>query len=433
MIELIEGENNLDLIVKKIYNYILNGKDYYTFINLLSEKYNINKKQITISLKEYINTLSKEEQKKYKENKKKIDQKIKSEQEKNKCKYYFYLYLNQKSIKNKNLNKSKIKEYSKIYFEKYATKEEKEKYQQNIQQNNKKELILKDLKMFEKLLLNEQPLKIINDSDIKSYKELSKKTNQYIKFLKEKSKLNEQQINLTKIKLNEILQEYKIKKQEEYQQQISLKAREKSIKEVDSLPLAETFVAKIINSDINGLNSFCDDNNISKKDLKKYIDIVKRLNPIMYKEYQIKAKEINHYKQEELIKQSRKIVNLMNIDFIKKKKDFSIVDYYLITQISPKRLYDLTKEYLTSEEKFLFLNFCNDNNNLHEIKIKDILKKDILINNRSLTLKEKNILINYMQINKLPLYEEIFKILAYKNFNQTKEEENVTNKSTRRI
>lgn len=423
MIEILEGDNKIDLVVKKIYDCILSDKDYHTFINLLSKKYKIEKKEILINLKNYINTLTKEEQKEYKQKKKKIDTKIKVETEKNKYKYYFDFYLN-----NKNKNKSKIKEYANIYYEKYATKEEKERYKEIVKKDDNKVITIKDLNMFEKILSSENYIEILN-SHVKNIKTLTEKSNNYLKFLKEKSKLNEEQLNSVKTRLNQILKEFKNIKQEEYQKRISLKIREKNIKEIEVLPKAETFVAKIINSDIESLNNFCDDNNISKKDLKEYIEIVKKLNPLMYEEYTKKAKEINNNKQQQLIDKSKIIVELLKKDFLKREKDFSIVDYYLITKISPKKLYNIASSYLTKEEKFLFLNFCKDNNNLHEIKPKELLKKEIVLNGRSLTTKEKKLIINYIQINKLPLYEEIFINLATK----TKEDENVTRKSTSRI
>ena len=197
---------------------------------------------------------------------------------------------------------------------------------------------------------------------------------------------------------------------------------EKRNKEKEKLKIkkAMILISDFIESN-KTLDNYCKENNISKDKFNNQLKLIKEKNPTLYKKYIFytnSIKEINDNKTNKLLEE------LINI--IKANKNFTILDYYLITNIDPKKLIPIAKIKLNSKDLKLFYNFINESKTktvMSEQDKKDILNGKTIIgtkfdknNNpipntgKEITKEEIEQIFNFLKRNKIPIYPRVYKI-----------------------
>ena len=126
------------------------------------------------------------------------------------------------------------------------------------------------------------------------------------------------------------------------------------------------------------------------------------------------------------LERAKEIVKLLHIGVeteTGEMRQFNILDYYKITKISPKKLYEITaadlrKEYSDSEVK-KFRSFVLRSLNDTKITARAIMevKHSVIVNDelREITDSEKKGVIGYLKFNKLPLTSDMY-ALALKSY-----------------
>ena len=297
------------------------------------------------------------------------------------------------------------------YYKNYATEEEKQSYQNNIvkkeEKSQVKDITQEQIIMFEKVLKSstkEEYIKEYKDSKI-SISKLKQLVIKYLNKLKIDTNISLEQEenikNILNITINEYEKYIELKKKEDEEEE---KKRKEEI-----LPKAETYVALIIESDNLNYDEIYSKYQISKEDLKYFVEIVKENNQALYEEYQnkIKRKKAETYqliveKLKDICKRLKKDIEENNVS------RFNIVDYFMITKININEMLKIAEHECNKEELYLFKMFCQDNNNLSEINMKKLLK----IGQEDIKIKQS--IISYMKENKLPMLEKIYYILLEK-------------------
>ena len=126
------------------------------------------------------------------------------------------------------------------------------------------------------------------------------------------------------------------------------------------------------------------------------------------------------------LERAKEIVKLLHIGVeteTGEMRQFNILDYYKITKISPKKLYEITaadlrKEYSDSEVK-KFRSFVLRSLNDTKITARAIMevKHSVIVNDelREITDSEKKGVIGYLKFNKLPWTSDMY-ALALKSY-----------------
>ena len=216
---------------------------------------------------------------------------------------------------------------------------------------------------------------------------------------------------------------------------------EKRNKEKEKLKIkkAMILISDFIESN-KTLDNYCKENNISKDKFNNQLKLIKEKNPTLYKKYIFytnSIKEINDNKTNKLLEE------LINI--IKTNKNFTILDYYLITNIDPKKLIPIAKIKLNSKDLKLFYNFINESKTktvMSEQDKKDILNGKTIIgtkfdknNNpipntgKEITKEEIEQIFNFLKRNKIPIYPRVYKIALKRYANN---ELDINNKKEKR-
>lgn len=340
---------------------------------------------------------------------------------KEKQKYYFDLCImcnfdskKLSELANKlNITTKEMLKNAQEYYEQYSTAEEKKEYE------NKKTLIKKpkeqkmsqeQIEMFEKVLNSSTSQEYIDEykKSKLGVKKIKRLISQYIKELKNKTNITEQQekeitniLNITIEKYIDYLNEQKI-----------AKAKAKKEEKQKLLPQAETVVAMLIESDNFNYEYIFENYKITKEQLKNYIEIVKENNQDLYTEYVKRIKKINREKYLVKVSKIKEICRILTEEFEENKEErFTILDYYMITKVPLDEMLKIAEHECTKEEFYLFKLFYQDNNNLSKMNIKKILE----LGNED--AKVKQAIIVYMKEKKLPMIEKIYYILLDK-YNQ---------------
>lgn len=391
----------MDEVYKKIYDSIVNNDHEYDYaIEIISKEQNISEKSLEDGFNEYIKNLSSKKQNKYL-------QKIKSHKKKSQAKYYFDIFVNQK--KNIRQNQKLIKKYSLLYYNQYADEEEKKLFE-NLESNiSNKELLLGAIKLFEEIMqitdYNEINKKYENKK--LTIKRLNKMKREYLTYIKKDNKIPED----TKKTIEKII----VISIENYRKYLENKRRKKQEEKNNnkkqlyesSLANAETFITLIISNEIENINDFCKKYNVTKEQIKLYIEIVKELNNELYEEYKNKMKEEKIKKYQDIVKKIKYICTKLKEDIEKNIPEydrFNIYNYYQITKIPLNKIILIAKNECTQEEYILLKKFVNDNFYQRQINKKEILDKS---NNYELDKK----VINKMAEENLPMFENVYKII----------------------
>lgn len=201
----------------------------------------------------------------------------------------------------------------------------------------------------------------------------------------------------------------------------------KEYKENEKLEIARIIINTFLEKNLS-IKDFCILYNIKNDRLNKILSLIKDKDPTLYKKYidKVENEDINNY---------NKSIELLNkvIEAIKNNKDFTILDYYFITNFDFKKLITLAYKQLKLEDLKIFKLFISRNRitrpfNNEDIKnllnSKTIIGGKIDTNNnivanseREITKEEKMAVINFLKENNIPLYPKVYSIALNRYIN----------------
>lgn len=302
-----------------------------------------------------------------------------------------------------------VKNYTNNYYDKYATKEEQEKYQ--IAKEKHKENNARYVKIFNHILsmdkiedillylinqknLNRTYLKTsINpysisypNADINKLNKIIDIYYNYVEYRNKKEKLKKQQ------------KEEKIKKEQQEKKIISNKILEQKRKIINLVKMVKSFNQ----SDYLSYIEYCKDNNISLKNFNCALKVTFKIDKKTYLEF---INKLRKYNQKKYIKEftilSEIIINLKNND------KFGIIDYYNMTKINLNELNMIAKKVLKKEDYLIFSEFYEKYKNDELINPNILIKASYMINSYGnqveLTKEQKSNIIDYLSKNEIPI------------------------------
>lgn len=185
-------------------------------------------------------------------------------------------------------------------------------------------------------------------------------------------------------------------------------------------------IEKYIDSSLN-IQDFCIQEKIPAGTFKYLIGCVHHYNPSLYHRYKLKKLHVN-----EADSVMKKIVKYINegID----NKEFTIVDYFKMTNRSVNSFFMMIKPYLQDNEYDAVLKFYTRYRNIVECSVNDVLKEKIEINclldengmpiantGYIVTDEDKRKILSQIQNDGLPIYQPIYKYYLDEYFNKKKE------------
>ena len=180
---------------------------------------------------------------------------------------------------------------------------------------------------------------------------------------------------------------------------------------VQALEVASFFIIKYIISNEESIKDFYTNNNIDRKEFNTYIEIAKKQNKELYKEYIKKKNNIdaNSIKNINTIKEM--IVN--NVKENNKQRKFELFDYFQQTTLNLQEFYELIESDLTHEELKIVKSFVINNISiLRERQPLNRTRSKLLftIDGQTIaTTKEDDAYIKrYLKENNLPIIEPLY-------------------------
>lgn len=191
-----------------------------------------------------------------------------------------------------------------------------------------------------------------------------------------------------------------------------MKTRKKLNEEsAQALEVASFFVIKYIMHNGTSIKDFYTINNIDRKEFNIYIDIVRKHNSELYKEYIKKKNNIdaNSIKNINTIKEM--IIN--NVKENNKQRKFELFDYFQLTTLNLQEFYELIESELTHEELKIVKSFVL--NNIHILKERRPLSKTrskliytIDGNIVESTKEDEEDVKQYLKENNIPIIEPLY-------------------------
>lgn len=191
-----------------------------------------------------------------------------------------------------------------------------------------------------------------------------------------------------------------------------MKTRKKLNEEsAQALEVASFFVIKYIMYNGTSIKDFYTINNIDRKEFNIYIDIVRKHNSELYKEYIKKKNNIdaNSIKNINTIKEM--IIN--NVKENNKQRKFELFDYFQLTTLNLQEFYELIESELTHEELKIVKSFVL--NNIHILKERRPLSKTrskliytIDGNIVESTKEDEEDVKQYLKENNIPIIEPLY-------------------------
>lgn len=190
-----------------------------------------------------------------------------------------------------------------------------------------------------------------------------------------------------------------------------MKTKKLNKESVQALEVASFFIIKYIISNEESIKDFYTNNNIDRKEFNTYIEIAKKQNKELYKEYIKKKNNIdaNSIKNINTIKEM--IVN--NVKENNKQRKFELFDYFQQTTLNLQEFYELIESDLTHEELKIVKSFVINNISiLRERQPLNRTRSKLLftIDGQTIaTTKEDDAYIKrYLKENNLPIIEPLY-------------------------
>ena len=168
---------------------------------------------------------------------------------------------------------------------------------------------------------------------------------------------------------------------------------------------------------------FCKEKDISEYDFRKALTILKELNNPVYEKYMTEMRERLSRNYAILLNKMKRIIESIKNGVLLEdgtKREFDIIDYYLITKQNPTKLANTLRRDLIDEElnefyAFIDKNFKNDLpvSKIYEEKISmptafDVGGKPILDSIREIEKHEKRSVIIYLKSNNIPITQKTY-------------------------
>lgn len=354
------------------------------------------------------------------------------------CKYYYDYWQNTKwntkklaNLVTPELDIKKIRKLAIAYATEYLNMTEDELYtkisKERGNQNGNERVSNACFKIFESLSDTEDQTKILiilkenakylNSKNIN----ITNQLNNYINVYRSNEKKLRKDL-IQKLKIIKTLKNEKTTNKEKYNKK--------------ELSNAKEYILEYIEKDFNK-QEFCKEKNISTETLENYLKLLKEDNNPIYDIYIKKTFLNNQTKEQELIQAIPEIIELLKKD---NKKEFNLLEYYLITNIPVTRLEELCQievknGNIKQSDYIKYLKrFITENKQIKECSEKDIRvmlsnEKNIVdfqidkngnyINRtgRELTLEEKIQLLDFLKENNVPITKKTFH-LAIANYNK---------------
>lgn len=307
------------------------------------------------------------------------------------------------------LSPKTVKNYTNNYYEKYATEEEKAKYQvakvKHRENNARYVKIFNHILNMDKIedillyLINEKNLNrtylktSINpyimsypDADIDKLNKIIDIYYNYIEYRNQKNKLTKQK------------EEENKKKIEQEKNIVSNKIIEQKRKIVKLIKI----VRKFNQSDHLNYIEYCKENNINIKNFKIALKLTAKIDKKTYFEF---INKIRKYNQKKYIKEftilSEIIMNLKN------NEKFGMIDYYNITKINLNELNMIAQKVCEKEDYILFNKFYEKYKSDELINPNLLIKASYMINSYGnqieLTTEDKTKMIEYLLKDEIPV------------------------------
>lgn len=198
-------------------------------------------------------------------------------------------------------------------------------------------------------------------------------------------------------------------------------------KENDELILSETIVKGFIDSDFEQLSDYCKNLKISISKFNLFLNIVKEKNTSLHETCMNKINYLENKKIEYLILLSKTILDKIKNGILEQGqlREFDLLDYYFITNIDriiilktiTKYLPEETKNYVSFLRKYLRPTLLTEKQIkllLNNKQIVDVLVDSkgnpIIGTGREVTIQEKELVINYLKENNIPIIDDVYSI-----------------------
>lgn len=226
------------------------------------------------------------------------------------------------------------------------------------------------------------------------------------------------------------------------------KKRKLDIAYENLLPSAQKVISEFINSDSKSKQAFLNENNLDTKTFDLYLTILFEKDQTLYNKYYDKMENERDKRYAILSSKIKKMVDYIKngIEFNDQKRDFDMIDYYLLTSIKPDMLSKIASEILNKEDIIVLRRFLGKNKNLGNVgsnEVTRILNSDVEVfcekdkdgysipgTGRIITKEEKLYIIDFLKQNNIPLSTKTYN-LAFKRYlignlsNQIEEDNNL--------
>ncbi len=228
-----------------------------------------------------------------------------------------------------------------------------------------------------------------------------------------------------------IYNDYKKQLQEDKMKQKAIQTKNAQIK------LGREIVSGFITSDFQTVKDYCRENGFSLKKFQYYLKILQDNQDSCYEEYQKKLLFIKSQKHEQCMKVADVILDKIDHGVVVngEYKEFDLVDYYLITKIPPKVLFQEIKGERDVEtiKKFarFYTSYATDKM-LNERTLNILLESREVLgvqmdssgemipnSGKEIKLEEKYQILDFLSQNNIPLTYDVYRICLHRIANST--------------
>ena len=203
------------------------------------------------------------------------------------------------------------------------------------------------------------------------------------------------------------------------------------------IKLGREIVSGFITSDFQTVKDYCRENGFSLKKFQYYLKILQDNQDSCYEEYQKKLLFIKSQKHEQCMKVADVILDKIDHGVVVngEYKEFDLVDYYLITKIPPKVLFQEIKGERDVEtiKKFarFYTSYATDKM-LNERTLNILLESREVLgvqmdssgemipnSGKEIKLEEKYQILDFLSQNNIPLTYDVYRICLHRIANST--------------
>lgn len=188
-----------------------------------------------------------------------------------------------------------------------------------------------------------------------------------------------------------------------------VKLKQKNRNDFNDLEIASRVINSYINNGYKSVKDFCVKNNIDPNLFRKYLDLVKKYNFELYKEFYNYFSKQRKQRFDNIIVRIKKLVDMIRngIQTNDNIRKFDIVDYYLYTSMSFEEIVRISKDILSKEDLTTLKIFFNRYKASKKISLDSIYNERniVEVNNTKyeVTQIDKKNVVSYLKENRIPL------------------------------